>query len=84
MCKLCERRDNTKKWIQKRAFERSKYYKKFYDFVKDQCEDNLEGLLIGMLFHSKNRRIAQIKKEIIDFICGGMSFLFSECHVYPS
>lgn len=77
MCKLCDSCKNTQIWIQKKCYVRSKFYDKFYKFIRDEVEDNLEGFLIGILFHSKNRRIKRIKDMIEAHLCD--SFFFFWC-----
>jgi hypothetical protein len=84
MCKTCDYCENTRIWISKKAFERSKFYEKFYKFIRLECEDNMEGFLIGLFFHNRNRRISQIKTKIKNEICDSfcISIDFSFFHLF--
>jgi hypothetical protein len=72
MSKICFLNENTKKWMEMKDYQRSKKYRLFYDFVAKECDNNLEGFLIGILFYTKNRRIGAIKTAIKDYLCDSL------------
>jgi hypothetical protein len=71
MCKLCQLTQKTKNWMAKKPFERSKIYSKFHEFVRKECDDNLEGFLIGILFHSRNTTISWIRDAVRNHLTEG-------------
>jgi hypothetical protein len=69
---FCEKNENTKRFVQLKAWERSKIYQKFFQFIKLECDDNLEGFLIGIIFLSNNKRIEKVRDIIKNFLCEGV------------
>jgi hypothetical protein len=70
--KFCEKNEETKKFVELPKWKRSKVYQKFFQFIKSECDDNLEGFLIALIFLSNNRRIGKVRDTIRHFLSEGV------------
>jgi hypothetical protein len=70
--RYCDKSENTKSFVELEAWKRSKIYQRFFNFIKIECDDNLEGFLIAIIFLSNNKRIERIRNIIKDFLCQGV------------
>jgi hypothetical protein len=49
-----------------------KFIKNFFEFLKSEYDDNFDGLLLGLIFLTNNRRVEMLRNIIINFLCEGM------------
>jgi hypothetical protein len=71
---FCDVNHNIQKWVELKSYKKSKIYQKFYDFINEECDNNLDGFLFGVLFLSNNRRMKLARDLTRSFLCNGLLF----------
>jgi hypothetical protein len=76
--RYCEESEDCYNFVKLEAWRRSKIFQKFFHFIKMECEDNLNGFLMAILFLSNNKRIEKARHVIKKFLDNGL-FVSENC-----